>query len=138
MVRKILEEKPIPLGQVYEYLQIREESGINYVQRVTAQHAEKLSQNAAYSEEVIEAIQEEFNLPRLLVVQLINVNPETELDVRSVIGDKLSKDQTTRLLDRYIEFVGKLYSSTDSDDAEIDSSEEEEEAEPIDEGFDDL
>ncbi|GAH37274.1 unnamed protein product, partial [marine sediment metagenome] len=34
---------PIPLGQVFELLKMREESGINYVQRVTAQHAEKLS-----------------------------------------------------------------------------------------------
>ena len=38
MVRKIQDEKPIPLGQVYELLQQREEAGINYVQRVTIFH----------------------------------------------------------------------------------------------------
>ena len=73
MVKKILEEKPIPLGQVYDLLTIREESGINYVQRVTAQHAEKLSRDAAYSEEVIEALQNEFSLSRILAVQIVNM-----------------------------------------------------------------
>ncbi|WP_455463090.1 hypothetical protein, partial [Candidatus Hodarchaeum mangrovi] len=111
MVRKITEEKPIPLGQVFELLQVREEAGINYVQRVTAQHAEKLSRNAAYSEQVIESFQKDFNLSRLLAVQLVNLNPKTTKDVKSVVGDRLSNDEIEKLLERYSEFVTKLLSS---------------------------
>jgi DNA-directed RNA polymerase subunit F len=108
MVRKISEEKPIPLGQVYELLQIREEAGINYVQRVTAQHAEKLSRNAAYSEEVLESLQKEFELSRLIAVQLVNINPTKASDVKAVVGERLTDDQIEVLLERYSEFVTKL------------------------------
>jgi DNA-directed RNA polymerase subunit F len=132
MVRKILEEKPIPLGQVHELLKIREETGINYVQRVTAQHAEKLSRDAAYSEEVLEALQEEFELPRILVVQIVNINPLTPVDVRAVLGDRLSSEKIEQLLTRYSELVAEFKPVTKTDELEEDETGEEEE------GFDDL
>lgn len=131
MVRKILEEKPIPLGQVYELLKIREESGINYVQRVTAQHAEKLSRNAAYKEEFIQALQKEFDLPRILLVQIININPKTPVDVRVITGDRLSPDQIKQFLIRYAEFVESA--TTLAAEKEV-----EEEVEEIEESFEDL
>lgn len=136
MVRKIQEEKPIPLGQVYELLQIREEAGINYVQRVTAQHAEKLSRNAAYSEEVLEAIQEEFDLPRNIAVQFVNVNPQTATDVKAVTRDRLSDDQVEKLLERYSEFILKLASSRPDDDSDAEDTEET--VDEIQESFEDL
>ncbi len=133
MVRKVLDEKPITLGQVHELLKIREETGINYVQRVTAQHAEKLSREAAFSEEAIQAIHEEFDLPRILVVQILNINPETPIDVRSITGDRLSNDQIERLLTRYSEFA-IVAAAAAAKDKKI--SEEEEEV--VEEGFEDL
>ena len=136
MVRKIQEEKPIPLGQVYELLQIREEAGINYVQRVTAQHAEKLSRNAAYSEEVLEALQSEFELPRNIAVQFVNVNPQTVTDVKAVTRDRLSDEQVEKLLERYSEFVLKLASSRPDDDS--DSAKAEDTADEVKESFEDL
>ncbi len=135
MVRKITEEKPIPLGQVFELLQVREEAGINYVQRVTAQHAEKLSRNAAYSEQVIESFQKDFNLSRLLAVQLVNLNPKTTKDVKSVVGDRLSNDEIEKLLERYSEFVTKLLSSAPPSKTEEEESELEKDTG---EGFEDL
>lgn len=132
MVRKILEEKPIPLGQVHELLKIREETGINYVQRVTAQHAEKLSRDAAYSEEVLKALQEEFELSRILVVQIVNINPVTPVDVRVVIGDRLSSDKIEQLLTRYSELVVKYKPVAKPDKVEEDETGE------VEEGFDDL
>jgi DNA-directed RNA polymerase subunit F len=135
MVRKILEEKPIPLGQVYDLLTIREESGINYVQRVTAQHAEKLSRDAAYSEEVIEALQNEFSLSRILAVQIVNINPKNSTDVRAITKDILSAEKIEQLLERYSEFVTRV-AATAKDEA--DSDEEDEEASEIDESFEDL
>lgn len=136
MVRKITEEKPIPLGQVFELLQIREEAGINYVQRVTAQHAEKLSRNAAYSEQVIESLQKEFSLSRLLVVQLVNLNPKTPKDVKSVVGDRLSSDEIEKLLERYSEFVTKALASVPH--READEAKESELEKDTGEGFEDL
>ena len=136
MVRKIQEEKPIPLGQVYELLQIREEAGINYVQRVTAQHAEKLSRNAAYSEEVLEALQSEFELPRNIAVQFVNVNPQTVTDVKAVTRDRLSDEQVEKLLERYSEFVLKLASSRPDDDS--DAAKAEDTADEVKESFEDL
>jgi DNA-directed RNA polymerase subunit F len=134
MVRKIIEEKPIPLGQVYKLLQIREEEGINYVQRLTAQHAEKLSRNAAYSEKVIEALQKEFNISRILVVQLVNINPKTAIDVRTVTGDRLTDEQIEKFLERYSELIIKQTSQpTDSADRDV-----VEETESIEEDFEDL
>jgi DNA-directed RNA polymerase subunit F len=133
MVRKILEEKPIPLGQVYELLTIREESGINYVQRVTAQHAEKLSRDAAYSEEVLETLQNEFGLSRLLAVQIVNLNPKTAKDVKAITKEILSADQIEQLLERYSEFVTKIAAA-----AAEEPDKEEEEAGELEEGFDDL
>lgn len=133
MVRKVLDEKPITLGQVYELLKIREETGINYVQRVTAQHAEKVSREAAFSEEAIQAIHEEFDLPRILVVQILNINPKTPIDVRAITGDRLSNDQIEQLLERYSKFV-TIAATAATKDKEI--SEEEEEV--LEEGFEDL
>lgn len=135
MVRKILEEKPIPLGQVYELLTIREEAGINYVQRVTAQHAEKLSRDAAYSEEVLQALQNEFGLSRMIAVQLVNTNPRVPTDVKAVVGTSLSKNDIERLLERYLEFVAQLSSLKTKKDV---SQEEEEESAESEEGFEDL
>ncbi|MHA2223838.1 MAG: hypothetical protein ACXAC8_01390 [Candidatus Hodarchaeales archaeon] len=134
MVRKILEEKPIPLGQVFELLRMREESGINYVQRVTAQHAEKLSRDAAYSEEVIQTLQDEFDLPRILVVQLINLNPETPTDVKAITGNRLSDDQIEQFLERYSKFVSIVARTPSAADEEG----KEEEGDKIEEGFEDL
>ena len=132
MVRKILEEKPIPLGQVHELLKIREETGINYVQRVTAQHAEKLSREAAYSEKILQSLQEEFDLPRILAVQIVNMNPKTTVDVQAVTGTQLSDDQIEQLLTRYLEHVAEVPTpTTEADD--IEDSEDE-----LEEGFDDL
>lgn len=135
MVRKILEEKPIPLGQVYELLTIREESGINYVQRVTAQHAEKLSRDAAYSEEVLTTLQNEFGLSRILAVQIVNLNPKTANDVRAITKDVLSADQIEQLLERYSEFVTEVAASAAAEEPD---KEDEKEAEELEEGFDDL
>ncbi len=133
MVRKIQEEKPIPLGQVYELLQQREEAGINYVQRVTAQHAENLSRNAAYSEEVLELIQNDFGLSRLLAVQVVNMNPKKVLDIKAVTGDKLTDDQIEELLEKYTGFVLALKIATTEA-----ASEKEEESSDIQETFEEL
>ncbi len=135
MVRKILEEKPIPLGQVYDLLTIREESGINYVQRVTAQHAEKLSRDAAYSEEVIEDLQNEFSLSRILAVQIVNINPKNSTDVKAITKDILSAEQIEQLLERYSEFVIRVAASAKK---EADSDEEDEGASEVEESFEDL
>ncbi|PWI49453.1 hypothetical protein CEE45_01290 [Candidatus Heimdallarchaeota archaeon B3_Heim] len=132
MVRKVKEEKPIPLGQVYEFLQLREESGINYVQRVTAQHAENLSRDAAYSEEVLEMLQSEFDLTRLLAVQIVNLNPKTATDVKAVTRDRLTDDQVEQLLERYSGFVLKVKVAMEE------KKSEEEEPTEIDETFEDL
>ncbi|MHA1207016.1 MAG: hypothetical protein ACTSRJ_00850 [Candidatus Hodarchaeales archaeon] len=133
MVRKIQEEKPIPLGQVYELLQQREEAGINYVQRVTAQHAENLSRQAAYSEEVLEMIQNDFGLSRLLAVQVVNMNPKKLLDIKAVTGDKLTDDQIEKLLEKYTGFVLALKTATTEA-----TSEDEEESSDIQETFEEL
>lgn len=135
MVRKILEEKPIPLGQVYDLLTIREESGINYVQRVTAQHAEKLSRDAAYSEEVIEDLQNEFSLSRILAVQIVNINPKNSTDVKAITKDILSAEKIEQLLERYSEFVIRVAASAKQ---EADSDEEDEGASEVEESFEDL
>lgn len=135
MVRKILEEKPIPLGQVYELLTIREESGINYVQRVTAQHAEKLSRNSAYSEEVLEFLQTEFSLSRILAVQIVNLNPKTPTDVKTITKETLSAEQIEQLLEKYSEFVIKIAASVKEEEEPV---QEGEEVEEIEEGFEDL
>jgi DNA-directed RNA polymerase subunit F len=133
MVRKIQEEKPIPLGQVYELLQQREEAGINYVQRVTAQHAENLSRNAAYSEEVLEMIQNDFGLSRLLAVQVVNMNPKTTLDIKAVTTDRLTDDQIEELLEKYTGFVLAIKAATAKA-----ASEEDEESSDIQETFEEL
>jgi DNA-directed RNA polymerase subunit F len=137
MVKKILEEKPIPLGQVYELLTIREESGINYVQRVTAQHAEKLSRNAAYSEEVLEFLQNEFDLSRILAVQIVNLNPQTPTDVKAITRETLSAEQIEQLLEKYSEFVIKIAASIKEEKEAVQEGEDEE-VEEIEEGFEDL
>ena len=134
MVRKVLEEKPIPLGQVYELLQQREESGINYVQRVTAQHAENLSRNAAYSEDVLDMLQSEFKLSRLLAVQIVNLNPKTATDIKTITGDRLSDKELEQLLEKYSEFVLKLETTK----ATKASSEDDDSPDEIDESFEDL
>ena len=133
MVRKVEEEKPIPLGQVYELLKQREETGINYVQRVTAQHAENLSRNAAYSEEVLEMLQTEFKLSRLWAVQLVNLNPKTAIDVKAVTKDRLTADQIETLLEKYAGFVAKVQAAIAEE-----ASDEDEPTVEIEETYEDL
>ena len=135
MSRKIIDEKPIPLGEVHRLLTIREEAGINYVQRVTAQHAEKLSREAAYSEEVIQALQEEFGLSRMVAVQIVNVNPRVAKDVKAVTGATLDNDEIERLLERYLEFVAQLTPSKPTEDA---LHEADDDSAELEEGFEDL
>ena len=108
MSRKIIDEKPIPLGEVHRLLTIREEAGINYVQRVTSDHAAKLSKGAGFAEEVVQQIQESFDLTRMTIVQILNLNPGTAKDIKVITGSKLSDDEVDKLLELYAELRDKF------------------------------
>jgi hypothetical protein len=76
-------------------------------------------------------LQTEFELSRLLAVQLVNLNPQSAIDVRAVTGNRLTADQIESFLEKYSEFVLKIQTQKEAEAKE-------EPTEEIDESFEDL
>jgi len=108
MPREIRSEKPIPLANVRRLLEQREEEApLNYVQRVTLEHAMRFSKPLANSETLIKSIVEKFALSERAVIQILNLDPQTPLDIETVVGEKLNNKEKLELLEIYGEAVAE-------------------------------
>ena len=93
MSRKILSEKPISLERVRDLLRYRGESAeLNYIQRVTLEYAQKFSKHFPNSEEMLDILNERFEISRDKGIQLINMNPKEVEELQLVLDEKYTED----------------------------------------------
>ncbi len=89
MSRKILSEKPISLERVKDLLKFRgEKAELNYIQRVTLEYAQKFSKHFPNSEEMLDILNEKYEISREKGIQLINMNPKYPDELNLVLEEK--------------------------------------------------
>lgn len=124
MSRKILSEKPISLERVKDLLKFRGESvELNYIQRVTMEYAQKFSKHFPNSEEMLDILNERFEISREKAIQIINMNPKLPEELNLVLEEKIPNETKIEILNLIHEHQSMF---------NIDTTEEESE-EPVDE-----
>ena len=120
MSRKILSEKPISLERVKDLLKFRgEKAELNYIQRVTLEYAQKFSKHFPNSEEMLDILNERYEISREKGIQLINMNPKYPDELNLVLEEKFPAETKIEIINLIQEHLSMF---------EIDSSEEESKA----------
>ena len=128
MSRKILSEKPISLERVKDLLKFRgEQAELNYIQRVTYEYAHKFSKHFPNSEEMLDTLNQEYEISRDKGIQLINMNPKKIEEMSLVLDEKYSDEVKTEILNKFIEHLSLFEIETDDTNFEEESEEESEE-----------
>ena len=113
--RKILSEKPITLERVKDLLKFRgEQADLNYIQRVTLEYAHKYSKHFPNGEEMLDTLNQKFEIPRDKGIQLININPKNIDEISLVLEDMVSNDVKTEILNVFLEHLS-LYEIKDEE-----------------------
>ena len=116
MSRKILSEKPISLERVKDLLKFRgEKAELNYIQRVTLEYAQKFSKHFPNSEEMLDILNERYEISREKGIQLINMNPKYPDELNLVLEEKFPAETKIEIINLIQEHLSMF---------EIDSSEE--------------
>ena len=99
MSRKILSEKPISLERVKDLLKFRGENAeLNYIQRVTFEYAQKFSKHFPNSEEMLDILNEKYEISREKGIQIINMNPKHPDELNLVLEDKYTTEIKTEII----------------------------------------
>ncbi|MFX1511577.1 MAG: hypothetical protein ACFFCQ_03225 [Promethearchaeota archaeon] len=74
---------------------------LNYIQRVTLDHAKRYSDVTPeeHAEKLISYLHDTFGISRIVAIQLLNIWPEKEVDVRAILGDKLTQKEVEGILE---------------------------------------
>jgi DNA-directed RNA polymerase subunit F len=132
---RISTEEPIPLAEVEKRLKQREEAApLNYIQRITLDHAHRFSDQRA-GKDLIDMLMETFKLERLVAVQLVNLCPRTLIDITAILGETVDEAKRQKILDFYTEHVAsqpeEVIEEEDELEEELDEEfDEEDEEEP--------
>ena len=133
MSRKILSEKPISLERVKDLLKFRgEQADLNYIQRVTYEYAHKFSKHFPNSEEMLDNLNEKFEISRDKGIQLININPKRVEEISLVLDDSFSDETKNEILNLILEHLSlyEIVEQEESDESDtMDSDDESEEEE---------
>ena len=125
MSRKILSEKPISLERVKDLLKFRgEKADLNYIQRVTLEYAQKFSKHFPNSEEMLDILNERYEISREKGIQLINMNPKYPEELNLVLEEKYPTEVKVEIINLLQEHLSMF--DIESEDEE--SSEEDEES----------
>lgn len=125
MSRKILSEKPISLERVKDLLKFRgEKADLNYIQRVTLEYAQKFSKHFPNSEEMLDILNERYEISREKGIQLINMNPKYPEELNLVLEEKYPTEVKVEIINLLQEHLSMF--DIESEDEE--SSEENEES----------
>ena len=99
MSRKILSEKPISLERVKDLLKFRgEKAELNYIQRVTLEYAQKFSKHFPNSEEMLDILNEKYEISREKGIQIINMNPKYPDELNLVLEDKYPTETKVEII----------------------------------------
>lgn len=124
MSRKILSEKPISLERVKDLLKFRgEKAELNYIQRVTLEYAQKFSKHFPNSEEMLDILNERYEISREKGIQIINMNPKLPEELNLVLEEKYATEVKEEIINLLHEHQAMF---------EIESSEEPEEQADLD------
>ncbi|MFX0115185.1 MAG: hypothetical protein ACFFB3_11610 [Candidatus Hodarchaeota archaeon] len=135
MSHRISSEEPVPLAEVEKRLKQREEAApLNYIQRVTLDHAHRFSDQRA-GNDLINLLMDTFELKRLVAVQLVNLCPKTLLDVTAILGESVDETTRQKILDFYTEHVASQPEEVIEEEEELEEEfdeefDEEDEEEP--------
>ena len=124
MSRKILSEKPISLERVKDLLKFRGETAdLNYIQRVTFEYAQKFSKHFPNSEEMLDILNEKYEISREKGIQIINMNPKLPDELNLVLEEKFPTESKVEI----INLIQEHQSMFEIEQTEEDSSNEDEE-----------
>ena len=127
MSRKILSEKPISLENVKELLKYRgSEADLNYIQRVTYEYANKFSKHFPNSDEMLESLNQNYEIPREKGIPLININPKNIDEITLVLEDSVSEETKNKILNLFLEHLS-LYEIVEQEESKAASVSSEEE-----------
>jgi len=118
---RVSSENPVPLTEVEKILKEREEiAPLNYIQRVTLDHAHRFSDMRA-GKNLADLIMDTFELDRLVSVQIVNVCPKSLDDITAVLGESTAEKDRQKIFDFYTKHVAS------QPEIVVDDGEEEEE-----------
>jgi DNA-directed RNA polymerase subunit F len=121
MSRKILSEKPVSLERVKELLKFRgEKADLNYIQRVTFEYAHKFSKHFPNSEEMLDTLNERYEISREKGIQLINMNPKYPEELTLVLEDKFPKDKAIEIIELFKEHLSMFQVEMGEEDVKED------------------
>ncbi len=129
MSHRVSSEDPVPLAEVEKRLKRREEAApLNYIQRVTLDHAHRFSDVRA-GKELVTQLMDTFELDRLIAVQIVNLCPKTLTDITAVLGESVDESVRQKILEFYTEQVASKEEEIEEEEDEEEDLEEFEEAE---------
>ncbi len=124
MSRKILSEKPISLERVKDLLKFRGESAdLNYIQRVTLEYAQKFSKHFPNSEEMLDILNERYEISREKGIQLIKMNPKYPEELNLVLEEKYPTEVKVEIINLLQEHLSMF--DIDTEDEESSTEDEE-------------
>ncbi|MHA2231163.1 MAG: hypothetical protein ACXAB4_01555 [Candidatus Hodarchaeales archaeon] len=128
MSHHISSEESVSLVEVEKRLKQREEAApLNYIQRVTLDHAHRFSDRRA-GNDLADLLMSNFELDRLVAVQLVNICPKSLIDVTAVLGESVDEAIRQKILDFYTEHVAaqpEVVEEDEEEDEEFDEDEDE-------------
>lgn len=138
MSRKILSEKPISLERVKDLLKFRgEKADLNYIQRVTLEYAQKFSKHFPNSEEMLDILNERYEISREKGIQLINMNPKYPDELNLVLEEKIPNETKLEIINLFQEHLSMFEIDTSDDESKEENeelfTEEVDESESVDE-----
>ena len=124
MSRKILSEKPISLERVKDLLKFRGESAdLNYIQRVTLEYAQKFSKHFPNSEEMLDILNERYEISREKGIQLINMNPKYPEELNLVLEEKYPTEVKIEIINLLQEHLSMFDLDTEDDESSAEDEE---------------
>lgn len=123
MSHRISSEESVSLAEVEKRLKQREEAApLNYIQRVTLDHAHRFSDQRA-GNDLADLLMSTFELDRLVAVQLVNLCPKSLIDVTAVLGESVDETIRQKVLDFYTEHVAAQPEVVEDDEDEDEDEE---------------
>ena len=104
MPRKILEEKPLTIGEVKKLLEdLGPEAGGDFFAR-TYDYVAKFAKVGPEGRELVDKLVAEFGIPEEVAVQIVNCMPESVEELRVFLSGKVpffSSEKLKKILDQY-------------------------------------
>ncbi|MHA1771260.1 MAG: RNA polymerase Rpb4 family protein [Candidatus Thorarchaeota archaeon] len=101
MPKEIVSQEEIPLPQVKKILSKRSKEGdLSFQQSITLEHAAAFSKMApAVAAKLVTRLMTKFELNRGIAVQIVNIAPTTEEELKVILGSQASKFTDEKIIE---------------------------------------